>query len=307
MKPKIVVIGSINMDMVVRAPHIPKPGETVLGGTFLTSPGGKGANQAVAAARAGGDVTLIARVGTDTFGIQSIENLKKDSINIDFIYKDPEVHTGVALIVVDDKGENSITVASGANNKLSVKDIRPAEEKIKEAAIILLQLEIPLQMVTDVIEISALYKKPVILNPAPAQKLNPELLKKISIMTPNETEAEAMTGIAIKDVISAKEGAGKLKESGVGNVIITMGREGALLMTEDSTVLIASYPVQAVDTTAAGDVFNGALAVALAKNYDISDAVRFANGAAALSVQKEGAQSSAPTLKEIKRFLKSAG
>ena len=291
------------MDMIVHASRIPKPGETILGGTFLTSPGGKGANQAVRAVRAGGDVTLVARVGTDTFGMQIIENLKKDFINTDFIYKDTKAHTGVALIVVDDKGENSITVASGANSQLSIEDIKQAEEKIKEADIILLQLEIPLKTVKKAIEISTLYNKPIILNPAPAKKLDSELLKKIFLLTPNETEAEVITGIEIRDMISAKKGAGRLRELGVKNAIITMGKKGALLVTDGNSALIGSYPVHAVDTTAAGDIFNGALAVALTKNLNLPDAVRFANGAAALSVQKLGAQASAPTLKEIEQFI----
>jgi len=302
-KPKIVIVGSSNTDMIIKVPHIPKPGETILGGKFSTAAGGKGANQAVAAARAGGEVTFIARVGEDMFGEKAIQGFKEDKINIDNIHKDPDAPSGVAEIFVDKKGENSIAVASGANLNLSPHDIREAESVIANSDILVMQLEIPVETVKAAAKIALENGVKVILNPAPAQKLDDSLLQDFSIITPNEIEAEMLTGIKVTDQISAKQAADVLLAKGIETVIITMGKKGAFYVTTAKSELISGFPVKAVDATAAGDVFNGALAVALGENKSLKDAVSFANAAAALSVTKLGAQPSAPKRSEVENLM----
>ena len=299
----IVVIGSSNTDMVIKADHLPVPGETVLGGNFFMNAGGKGANQAVAAARLNSDVTFIAKVGNDVFGKEAVELFNKENINTAFVFVDDKNPSGVALISVDAKGENCIAVASGANNFLLEEDIDKAIKCIEEADIVLTQLETPLLTIEYVAEITKQHNKTFILNPAPACKLSDELLSKVSIITPNEKEAETFTGIAINDIESAKQAAKKLSGKGIKTVIITLGSEGALLYYDNEFNLVPSYKVNAVDTTAAGDVFNGALAVAISEQKNILEAVKFANASAALSVTKLGAQASAPTKKEVEDFI----
>jgi len=283
MSGSIVVIGSANTDMVVKSSYLPRPGETILGGDFIMTPGGKGANQAVAAAKLGGDVTFIARLGDDTLGHNAIEEYNAYGIDTSCIIKDAKAPSGVALIMVDEKGENCISVASGANANLSTDDIVANMDLIKSAGYILVQLETPLATIQRVAAIAIDYQLQLVLNPAPAQELSHDILKAVSIITPNQTEAALLSGVEVVDVLSAKRASAVIKELGVSKVIITMGAQGA------------------VDTTAAGDTFNGALVVALAKGKSIQVAAEFANLAAALSVTKIGAQSSIPTLLELKK------
>ena len=296
---KIIVIGSSNTDMVIKTAKLPAPGETILGGIFFMNPGGKGANQAVAAARLGGKVTFIGKTGNDIFGKQATITLKTENINTSYMIKDPDNPSGVALITVDNKGENCIVVASGSNGCLSKSDLDNAMEEILSSDIILMQLEIPVETVNYAADICCNAGNTFILNPAPATDLSDELLKKISIITPNETEAELLTGIKVTDIDSAKNAAHKLLGKGIGMVILTMGSRGALVSTGKKDQLIPSLKVNAIDTTAAGDIFNGALAVAISEGMAIEEAVKFSNTAAAISVTRMGAQASAPFRTEI--------
>jgi ribokinase len=298
----IVVVGSTNTDMVIKASHLPQPGETILGGTFFMSAGGKGANQAVAAARLGGSILFICKTGYDIFGKQSVELFKKEVIDISCILRDKHDPSGVALITVDDHGENCIVVAPGANAALSSNDIDGVKEKIENASLVLMQLEIPIETVEYVTNITWSKGIKLILNPAPAAKLNDDLLKRISIITPNQKEAEVLTGIEVKDEISAKQAAIFLHDKGIETVIITMGALGAFMLHEDRFRMIHGHKVNVVDTTAAGDVFSGALAVALSEGKNIEDASAFACRAAAISVTRLGAQASALHRKEVENF-----
>ena len=305
-KKPIVVVGSSNTDMIIKLARIPRPGETILGGEFVTAAGGKGANQAVAAARAGGRVSFIARVGQDVFGDQAVAGFGKDRIDVEHVVRDKAAPSGVALIFVARDGENSIAVASGANGRLSPADVKKARKLIASAAVLVMQLETPLATVQAAAETAAKAGVSVILNPAPAQPLPDELLRLVSILTPNETEAELLTGIKVDDEVSAGQTADRLLARGVQTVIITLGQRGAFVATEGLRKLIRGFQMQAVDTTAAGDVFNGALAVALAEGQTLEQSVRFANAAAAISVTRLGAQPSAPKRKEIDQLAGSA-
>jgi ribokinase len=298
-KSSIVIVGSSNTDMVVLADHLPGAGETVLGGKFFMNPGGKGANQAVAASRLGGAVTFIAKTGDDIFGRQSLQLLNLEGINTSHIITDMENPSGVALITVNKQGENCIVVASGSNAALAVSDLSGLKEIIQQADIVLMQLEIPIKTVEYVAGIAAEAGVKIILNPAPAAILPDHLLQKIDIITPNETEAEMLTGVAITDESTALLAAGKLKDKGIKTVIITIGARGALLLHNDSCTMIPAPLVKALDTTAAGDVFNGALAVALSEDKSMTDAVHYACRSAAISVTRLGAQASAPYKNEI--------
>jgi len=302
----IVVVGSSNTDMIIKVAKIPRPGETVLGGEFSMAPGGKGANQAVAAARAGGRVTLVARVGDDLFGAQALRNFEADQIDVRFVARDGRAASGVALINVGDDGENSISVASGANAFLAPEDVRRADEAIGQADIVLMQLETPLETVRAAAEMAGRRGIPVLLNPAPARALDDGLLKNVAILTPNETEAEILTGLAVKTVSDAEKAAASLRRRGPTTTIITLGDRGCFASSEEFKGVIPAFKVQAVDSTAAGDVFSGALAVALAERRPLSEALRFASAAAALSVTKLGAQPSAPTRAEIETFLRAS-
>jgi len=296
---RILVIGSSNTDMVIKTKSLPAPGETILGGKFLMNPGGKGANQAVAAARLGCKVTFVTKRGNDLFGNQTVGLLMREGIDTQYIVKDPVLPSGVALITVDSKGENSIVVAPGSNSNLQPEDLPAHLFDCNEYKILLLQLEIPLQTVEFSAAAANECGMKVILNPAPAEALSENLLKNIWMVTPNEIEAEELTGISINDIHSAELAASKLMEMGVTNVIITLGEAGAYLKSGEVSELMPTIKVNAVDTTAAGDVFNGALAVALAEERDLKDAVAFANKVAAVSVTRLGAQASAPYRKEI--------
>ncbi|MFC1619445.1 ribokinase [Candidatus Neomarinimicrobiota bacterium] len=300
--PKIIVVGSSNTDMIIKMDRIPTPGETIIGGDFFMAAGGKGANQAVAAARLGGEVTFVAKVGTDMFGKQAVENFKQEGIDTDFIVEAAEDPSGVALIFVDQKGENSIAVASGANNSLTEQDVSAAQGKLEEADVLLLQLETPLDTVRHAARLAVEKGVKIILNPAPARELDDELLSCITVLTPNETETEILTGIKVEDEQSGQAAAQVLRSRGVTNVVITLGSEGSLVVTEGKSITVPSKKVKAMDTTAAGDCFNGALACALAEGKSLEEAARFANLAGALSATKMGAQPSMPTFAELQTF-----
>lgn len=302
---RILVVGSSNTDLIMKVPEIPRPGETLLGKEFKTFPGGKGANQAVAAARGGGDVVFIASVGNDSYGDESVKGYKLDNINTENIKVCKGVPSGIAMITISDSGENVIAVASGANALLKPEDLDEAEEAFDEADYMLVQLETPLDTVQEAVNLCSEFETRVILNPAPAAELPDEILSKVDIITPNETEAERLTGVEVTDEHEAKEAAEKLHEWGVRTVIITLGSGGAFVSDRNSGMkkTVPGFKVEAVDTTAAGDVFNGQLAVALAEGFSLEEAVRLAHAAAALSVQKLGAQSSIPRREETDYFL----
>ena len=306
-RPRVVVVGSFNADMVVETGHLPAPGETVLGRSFLMAAGGKRANQAVAAARLGAEVTLVARVGRDPFGEQAIRGFLEEGIRVDFVAQDEGSPTGVALIMVGQGGENLIAVAPGANGRLSEADVEAAHEALRRADALLLQLEIPMGAVRHAAQRAAASEVPVILNPAPATDLDDELLGLVACLTPNEKEAERLAGMEIRDATSARRAAEKLRSRGVANVLLTLGPAGCLVCTAEECRLVPACRVEAVDTTAAGDCFNGALAYALASGRELLEAVEWANAAAALSVTRRGAQPSLPTRREVVGLLTSGG
>jgi len=303
---KILVIGSSNTDLIIKVPEIPRPGETVLGSEFQTFPGGKGANQAVAAARAGGEVMFIAAVGDDSYGKEALDRYKQEGINCEDIKVCRGIPSGIAMISVSDKGENAISVAPGANLILTPEDLDEAEEAFDEAGLLLIQLEIQMDTVGKAIEMCEELDTKVILNPAPAASLPDRILQRTDIITPNESEAERLTGIRIRNEKSAGKAAALLHRKGVGTVIITMGARGAFLSDPSRKIrkMIPGYAVNAVDTTAAGDVFNGQLAVALSEDRSLEHAIGLAHAAAALSIQKTGAQSSIPTREETENFYR---
>jgi len=301
MKPKIVVIGSANTDMIVRITHIPRAGETVLGDNFIQSRGGKGANQAITAARLGAEVTFVARLGKDRFGQDAFEAYEKEGINTKYIVWDEASPTGVALIMIDLEGEDIICVAPGANGKLSTDDISKAEEAIKSADCVLLQLEIPMKTVEFAIKLASKYHVRVILNPAPMAKISEDLLERVDVLTPNETEAAALTG---NYVSHPRDLAHIIKRKfNVENVIVTMGKDGAVISGLSIPIVVPSFPVESVDATGAGDGFNGGLAVALARGDNLEDAVIYASAVGALATTRFGAQSSLPTALEVVAFL----
>jgi len=302
-KKKIVVIGSSNTDMVIRTPRIPRPGETVLGGEFFMAPGGKGANQAVAAARAGGDVHFIARVGDDIFGRQSYDGFVGAGIHAERIVQDKDSPSGVALIIVGPDGENCIAVASGANARLAVTDVRQAKAVITSADIVLMQLESPLETIQEAAEIAASAGVPVILNPAPARTLSDDILRRLAYLTPNENEAEILTGITLIKKSDLAKAADALLAKGIRAVLITLGAKGVYVASGEKKEVVPAFKVIPVDTTAAGDAFNGALAVALAEGRPLLEAARFANAAAALATTKMGAQPSLAIRTDIEKLL----
>ncbi len=300
----VVVVGSSNTDMILRVARVPRPGETLLGGEFSSAPGGKGANQAVAAARAGGRVSFVARLGRDSLGDAALAGFRKEGMGLSHVVRDRGQPSGVALIFVGADGENSIGVAGGANQRLSPADVAGARGLISRARVLLVQLETPLRTVEAAARIARAAGVAVILNPAPARPVPGALLRNVSILTPNETEASVLTGVRVTGAASAARAARILMRRGVGTVIVTLGAGGALVATRGGSQVVPGFKVKAVDTTAAGDVFNGALAVRLAENCPLGAAVRFAHAAAAISVTRRGAQPSIPARAEIDALLR---
>lgn len=298
---KIVVIGSSNTDMVVRSERLPRPGESVIGGGFMMAGGGKGANQAVAVARMGHRVLFAAAVGNDMFGDAAVAAYKRFGIDTTYIAR-KDTPSGVALIMVDGAGQNSISVALGANNTLTVEDVMPALEQVESGDIVLLQLEIPMETVDACVAVAAAKGARVVLNPAPAAVVSEHTLSKLYLITPNQTEAQTLTGVDVTDEATAQLAAQVLVSHGVERVVITMGSAGAYLYEEGKGVLIPACKVSAVDTTAAGDVYNGALCAALAEGRSLQDALKFATKASAISVTRVGAQPSVPTREEVDNF-----
>ncbi len=296
---KIVVVGSCNTDMVIKADRLPIPGETILGGTFFMNPGGKGANQAVAASRMGGKVSFISKTGNDVFGKQSVMLYNSENINTDFVFSDPGLPSGVALITVDANGENCIVVASGANATLSPADINKASGEIETADLVLMQLEIPIDTVEYVADIANKKGIKVILNPAPARSLSDKLLKCLYIIIPNKSEAEILSGIKVTDYETARQAADLISARGVDNVVITLGSQGALIKEGKEYHFVEAYKVETLDTTAAGDSFCGSVCVGLSEGRSILDSVKLAARAAALTVTRMGAQSSIPYRSEL--------
>jgi ribokinase len=296
---KIIVIGSCNTDMVIKSDRLPIPGETVIGGVFLMNPGGKGANQAVAAARMGGKVTFISKTGNDVFGKQSVELYNTEGINTDYIFSDPKNPSGVALITVDANGENCIVVASGANASLCPGDIESARTEIESGTLVLMQLEIPIETVEYAAEMANKKGIRVILNPAPARALSDKLLKGLYILIPNKNEAEILSGIKVSDWTSARKASDAISAKGVKNVVITLGSLGALIKEGSEYYIVEATKVTTIDTTAAGDTFCGALCVGLSEGKSIVDSVAIACKASALTVTRMGAQSSIPYRNEL--------
>lgn len=295
----ILVIGSSNTDMTIKSDRLPSPGETIMGGVFHMGPGGKGANQAVAAKRLGGDVTFICKVGRDLFGENAVKGYQKEGIDTSHtLYSDKA--SGTALILVDESGENCIAVAPGANGDITPADIDSVADVIRRADYLILQLEIPVESVVRAAKIAHEAGVYVILNPAPACKLPEEIFKYISLITPNQTESTLMTGIEVKDEASRAKAVESFHKMGVKDVIITLGSMGSLVCEGETETMIEALKVKAVDATAAGDTFCGAVCVALSEGKSLADAARFATKASALTVQKMGAQDSIPFISDIK-------
>jgi ribokinase len=301
--PKVVVIGSANMDLTVRLERLPQLGETVSGGECYTSFGGKGANQAVAAHKADAEVKFLAKVGCDQNGDAIIEHLEALGLTSEGILRDESRHSGVALIMVDRMGNNAIAVAPGSNWNLTQDDIRRAEPHISWGQVLLAQLEIPLPTVEEALRLGKAHGLVTILNPAPARPLPVEVLSLADILTPNEMEAGTLTGITVDNVDEAVRAGEKLLESGAKQVIVTLGKEGSCWIRKDGAQTFASFPAEAVDSTAAGDAFNGALACAVAEGHPIQEAIRLGNAAGAIAVTRKGAQDSLPTREEIMNLL----
>jgi ribokinase len=302
----IVIVGSLNMDLVVQVPTIPAPGETVLGNNFATIPGGKGANQAVAAARLGANVSLIGRVGADAFGEQLLANAQKEGIDVTHVEYDANAASGVAMISVDARGQNSIAVASGANYCLTAAHVREAWSALENVDLLVMPLETPLETIETAVSLANQAGVKVILNPAPAQKLAPQILAGVDVLVPNEPETTQLTGIEIDSPESTHNAAQALLKLGVGHVVLTLGSRGALVLAGETNLFtqVEPYPVKVVDTTAAGDAFVAGLAVALAEGKELVEAAQFANAVGALAVTKQGAQPGMPTREEVEILLK---
>ncbi len=296
---KIVVIGSSNTDLVINTSRIPDPGETVLGGRFMMAAGGKGANQAVAAQRLGGDVTFVTCIGDDLFGRDALAGYNREGMNTSFVSVRKGVPSGVASIFVDDGAENVIVVAPGANSELGKAEIDAAEKEIEAADFVLMQLETPMETEEYAASRAFAAGTKVVLNPAPAAELSDSLLSKLWLITPNRTETQLITGLPVTNAEEAAAAAEALVAKGVKNVVITLGSKGAYVLSEDFRGVIPANQVKAVDTTGAGDTFNGALCVALSEGRSLRDACRFAAKASAISVTRMGAQPSIPFRNEI--------
>lgn len=304
MAKKLIVLGSINIDHILNTTRFPKPGETITGHGYQIAFGGKGANQAVAAGRAGADIQFIAAVGDDEMGKQVCAQLKQDGINIGSVKQIPNEKTGVALIFVNQQGENEIGIYAGANSAVTPEYLSNYHQDIINADAILMQLETPLSTIETAVKLAKQHNTKVIVNPAPAQKLSDEILQHIDIITPNETEAHFLTGIEVKNTHDAENAANYLHNKGIAIVIITLGSKGAWISVEGQGQLINGYKVNAIDTIAAGDTFNGMLVTALLEDKSLVSAVQYAHAAAAIAVTRAGAQSSVPWRKEIENFIK---
>lgn len=302
MAARVAVVGSLNMDLIARAPRIPRPGETILGGDFYTAPGGKGANQAVAAARLGAQVSMVGRVGSDAFAQNLHASLAAAGVDHRHVIQDAQAATGVALIVVDEGGQNSIVVAPGANARLSPADVDAARAAIAAADVLLLQLESPLEAVACAAELAHAHGVTVVLNPAPACELPAELLTLVDVLVPNESETAILTGLPVGDQVEAQATA--LLELGVGAALLTLGKRGAFLARPEGIEHVPAFRVTPVDTTAAGDAFVGGFAAALAEGRPPVEAVRWGCAAGALATTKLGAQPSLPTRQEVEELLK---
>ena len=300
----ILLIGSLNMDMVIEAPKLPVIGESLIGSGFMTTPGGKGANQAIAIARLGGAVNMIGCVGDDSFGKRLYDNLKNNHVGTHMIKTMENTSTGVAVITLVN-GDNCIIVDTGANNQVLPENFEGFEDVIKESDLVVLQMEIPFETILEVVKLAAKHGTKILFNPAPAKQLPDNLLSQIDILTPNESECEIITGMSISSIDDAKNAALYLMNKGVKQVVITMGKRGVVY--NDGTAIAHKEPpvVKAVDTTAAGDSFTAALAVKLSKGAQINEAIEFASYVGALTVTKKGAQESLPTLSEVEAFRKS--
>ena len=302
-RAEVTVVGSFNTDLVSRTPRMPVKGETILGGPFHMGPGGKGANQAVAAARLGADTTMVVKLGQDPFGDLAEANLVKEGIRPNLIFRTAESHTGAALIMLDAEGENMIVVAAGANNLLSPADVDKARAAIQQADVMLVQLEIPQETVERAVELAHQAGAIVVLNPAPGRPLSAELLRMVDVLTPNETETQIISGLPVRNRKEAEAAARQLLQQGVGSVVVTLGADGALVATANQITHVPGRKVQVVDTTGAGDAFSGALAVALAEGKQLVEAVAFATAAAALQVTKIGTAPAMPYRQEVDAFL----
>lgn len=300
---QLVVLGSVNADHVLQVPSFPRPGETLHGRNYQVIPGGKGANQAVAAARLNADTGFIACVGDDAFGINIRESFKLDGINISGVKMQPNCPTGIAMIQVSDSGENSICISAEANAKLTAQVIESDLANIGAANYLLMQLETPIDGIIKAAQFAKENRTNVILNPAPARELPDTLLACVDVITPNETEAQVLTGITVNDDQSAQLAANELHKKGIEIVLITLGAKGVWLSQNGRGVLIPGFKVDATDTTAAGDTFNGALVTGLLEDMPLESAIKFAHAAAAISVTRFGAQTSIPTRKEVDAFL----
>lgn len=303
MAKKLIVLGSINIDHILNTVAFPKPGETITGKGYQIAFGGKGANQAVAAGRAGANIQFIASVGDDEMGKQVCQQLKKDAVNIDSVKAISHETTGVALIFVNQEGENEIGIYAGANAAVTTEHLTQYHEDIIHADAILMQLETPLSTIEAAVKLAKQHNTQVVVNPAPAQPLSDEILRHIDIITPNETEAYSLTGITVNTTDDAKQAAQYLHDKGIATVIITLGSKGAWVSVKGEGQLIASYKVKAIDTIAAGDTFNGVLITALLENKPLESAVKYAHAAAAIAVTRCGAQPSVPWRDEIDAFI----
>ncbi|WP_449621978.1 ribokinase [Robertmurraya sp. Marseille-Q9965] len=303
MSVDILVIGSFMMDLVVRTPRAPENGETIIGNSFSRFPGGKGANQAVAAARLGGKVTMVGKVGSDNFGDEFLHTLKKENIDTKHIERDLTYPTGVGSITLEENGNNRIVVVPGANRQYLVNDLDRIQDLIKQSSILVVQLEMDYDMTKQAVAYAAMHDVPVILNPAPAQQLDDDLLEKVTYLTPNETEAEILTGIKVDSLESAEAAAKILLSKGVKNVVVTLADKGALIVNASGTKHIPGYTVKPIDTVAAGDSFNGALAVGVTIGKPLDEVVQFANAVGAIAVTREGAIPSLPYINEVLEFM----